>query len=63
MTQAIKTSLRNYDASIHNLENQISQLANLVSGKQQGSLLDNTELNLQDHVKIGTLKGGKEIKG
>ena len=58
-----ETSLRNQEALIHNLENQIGQLANLISGRQQGSLPGNTELNLQEHAKVISLGGGKELRG
>ena len=58
--QATETSLQ--EAPIHNLENHISQLANLISRRQQ-SLPSNTKFNLREHVKVVTLKGGKEMRG
>ena len=45
------------------MENQIGQLANLISKRQQRSLLGNTELNQREHIKVVSLKGGKEMKG
>ena len=53
--------MRNQEASIHNLENQISQLANLIFGRQQGSPSRNTELNLKEQVKVVTLRNGKQL--
>ena len=37
-------------------------MANLVSGRQQGSLLGNTELNPKEQVKAVTLRSGKQIQ-
>ena len=60
--QATETSLRNQEASIHNLENQIGQLANLISGRQQVSLPGNIKLNPREHVKVISLGGVKELR-
>ena len=60
--QATETSLRNQEASIHNLENQIGQLAKLVSERQQGSLPSNTEKNPKEQIKAVTLRSGKELR-
>ena len=51
--------MRNQEASIHNLENQIDQLAKLVSKRQQGTLHSNTETNPREHVEAVTLRSGK----
>ena len=61
--QVAKTSLRNQEALIHNLEDQIGQMANLISGRQKGSLLSNIKLNPTKHVKAVALRGGKELRG
>ena len=61
--QATKTSLRNEEASIHKLKNQICQLTNLVLGRQQGNLPKNIELNPKEHVKVVAPRDEKELRG
>ena len=56
-------SLRNQEVSIHNLENQIDQLANLIFRRQQGSFPRNIKLNPKEHAKAVALRGGKELRG
>ena len=53
--------MRNQEASIHNLEKQIGQLAKAFSERQQDSLLGNTEINRREHVKAVTFRSGKEL--
>src|SRR5262249_44603896 len=50
---------RNQEASIHNLENQIGQLAKMQSERQLGSLPSNTETNPKEEAKAITLRSGK----
>ena len=57
-----ETRLQNYEASMHNLETQIGQLANLVADRAQGSLPSNTERNPREHVKAVTLRSGKTFQ-
>ena len=44
------TSIRNLEASIHNLENQVGQMAKTLSGRQPGSIPSNTEINPREQV-------------
>ena len=57
----MRTSLQNQNASIQNLEVQISQLANQLNGRPQGNLPSTTEVNPIEHCKAITLKSGKEL--
>ncbi|KAG8374864.1 hypothetical protein BUALT_Bualt10G0039900 [Buddleja alternifolia] len=56
-----ETRMANQDASIQNLETQIGQLSNLVSGRQQGALPSDTENNLRE-AKAITLREGKQLE-
>ncbi|XP_027348020.1 uncharacterized protein LOC113859445 [Abrus precatorius] len=60
--QSIETALRNQQASIHNLENQLGQISRLLSERPQGSLPDNTETNPKEQVKVVTLRSGKTLQ-
>ena len=60
--QATVVALRNNEASIHNLKNQIGQLANLVFERPLGTLPSNTETNPREQVKAITLRGRKELQ-
>ena len=55
------TTLRNHEASIHNLETQVGQIAKLLIERPPGSLPGNTETNPREHVKVVTLRSGKEL--
>ena len=60
--QATEMLLRNQEALIHNLKNQIGKLTSLMSGRQQGSLSGNTKLNPREHAKVISLGGSKELR-
>ena len=57
--QSWLTQLNNQAAQLRNLEMQMGQMANLLTERQQGSLLSNLEVNLRgegkEHVKDITL--------
>ncbi|XP_031277994.1 uncharacterized protein LOC116136420 [Pistacia vera] len=55
------TRIHNQEVSIKNLEAQIGQLANIISGKQQGHLPSDTEKNPNEQCKAITLRDGKVI--
>ena len=50
-------------SSIHNVEVQLGQLANVVTTRAQGHLPSNTKVNLKEQVKVITLRSGKELQG
>ncbi|KAD7477475.1 hypothetical protein E3N88_00611 [Mikania micrantha] len=54
-----ETELRNQKASMQAIENQVGQIAKLLSERQQGGLPSNTEPNPNAHVKAITLRSGK----
>ncbi|PPS01065.1 hypothetical protein GOBAR_AA19611 [Gossypium barbadense] len=54
--QNTKTTLKNQQASIQGLENQISQLAKPISERPQGSLPSNTETNLREQLHAITVR-------
>ncbi|XP_073120512.1 uncharacterized protein [Henckelia pumila] len=56
-----ETRLQNQDASIRNLETQLGQLANIISGRTQGTFPSDTEKNPKEKAKAITLRSGKEI--
>ena len=60
------TQLNNQAAQLRNLEVQISQMANLFTERQSGSLPSNSEVNPRregnEHVKAVTLRSGKELE-
>ncbi|KAJ4715540.1 Retrotransposon gag protein [Melia azedarach] len=55
-------TLQNQTASIRNLEVQVGQLASMMTERQQGSLLSNTETNPKEQVKAIPLRSGKQLK-
>ena len=44
------------------LENQIGQIARILSETPQGGLLSNTEINMKKQVKAMTLGSGKKVE-
>ena len=58
--QKTDTMLQNQQATIRNLENQISQMSQQSSNRPSGSLPSNTEQNPKGTNAI-TLKSGKEV--
>ncbi|KAI5682084.1 hypothetical protein M9H77_03312 [Catharanthus roseus] len=59
--QSMEAIQWNQEASIHNLENRIRQLAKMISEKTLGALPSNTEKNPREHAKAVTLRSGKEL--
>ncbi|XP_034203729.1 uncharacterized protein LOC117618238 [Prunus dulcis] len=59
-----ETTLQNQAASIRNLEVQMGQLANVLTGRVNGALPSQTEINPknQEHTKALTLRNGRPIK-
>ncbi|KAI3795442.1 hypothetical protein L1987_38097 [Smallanthus sonchifolius] len=55
-----ETELRNQKASIQTIENQVGQIAKLLSERQPGGLPSNTEPNPNSHVKAITLRSGRD---
>ena len=57
------TQLNNQAAQLRNLEVQIGQMASLLTERQRGALLSNSEVNPRqegnEHVKAITLRSGK----
>ncbi|XP_039121320.1 uncharacterized protein LOC120258044 [Dioscorea cayenensis subsp. rotundata] len=58
----VNTVLRNVQASIPLLENQVGQLARANSERPPGSLPSNTENNPREHLKAVTLRSGKQVE-
>ncbi|XP_039117905.1 uncharacterized protein LOC120253697 [Dioscorea cayenensis subsp. rotundata] len=58
----ISTVLRNLQASVQSLENQVGQLARAQSERPLGSLPSNTESNLREHLKAVILRSGKQLE-
>ncbi|KAJ0985464.1 hypothetical protein J5N97_003820 [Dioscorea zingiberensis] len=57
------TTIRNLQATVHNLENQIRQMAKSLAERPQGSLPGNTEENPRgEQCKAITLRSGKEVE-
>ncbi|KAI3725393.1 hypothetical protein L1987_65181 [Smallanthus sonchifolius] len=54
-----ETELRNQKASIQTIENQVRQIAKLLSERPPGGLPSNTEPNPKAHVKAITLRSGR----
>ncbi|KAI3818001.1 hypothetical protein L1987_11803 [Smallanthus sonchifolius] len=54
-----ETELRNQKASIQTIENQVGQIAELLSDRPPGGLPSNTEPNPKAHVKAITLRSGR----
>ncbi|GKU88727.1 hypothetical protein SLEP1_g2957 [Rubroshorea leprosula] len=53
---------QNQDAVIQNIETQLGQIADMVSGRVQGGLPSNSEKNPREQLKAITLRSGKELK-
>ena len=62
MHKSIEATLRNHEASIHNMKNHARQMAKMLSERLQVPLRGSTELNPREHVKFVTLRKGKELK-
>ncbi|KAG9449960.1 hypothetical protein H6P81_009925 [Aristolochia fimbriata] len=60
--QAQEASLKNQEASIRNLEIQMGQLANAITGRNQGTLPSNSKTNPKEHIKAITLRSGKVLE-
>jgi len=59
MTQlADNTNLQNQAASIRNLEVQVGQFANKLTGRQQGNLPSTTKINPKEQCNAITLRSG-----
>ncbi|KAG9458836.1 hypothetical protein H6P81_003344 [Aristolochia fimbriata] len=54
--------LQTQEASIRNLEIQVGQLANAISGRNKGTLPSNSETNPKEHIKVITLRSGKVLE-
>ncbi|GAV84691.1 hypothetical protein CFOL_v3_28133, partial [Cephalotus follicularis] len=57
-----RTNFQNQAPSIHKLEVQVGQIENLLSGRPQGTLPNNTEINQKEQVKAITLRSGKQLQ-
>ena len=57
-----ETKLKNQEASIRNLENQVGQLANQMFEGIQGALPSNTKRNLREKVNAITFRCGRELE-
>ncbi|KAG9458353.1 hypothetical protein H6P81_002861 [Aristolochia fimbriata] len=60
--QTQEASLKNQEASIQNLEIQVGQLANVISGRNQGTLPTNFETNPKEQIKAITLRSRKVLE-
>ena len=49
-------------SSIRNIEVQLGQLANVVTTRAQGHLPRNTKVKSKEHVKVISLKSGRELQ-
>ena len=60
------TQLNNQAAQLRNLEVQMGQMASLLTERQHGSLLSNSEANLRgegkEYCKAITLRSGRELE-
>ena len=54
--------LKNQEASLKNLENQVGQLASLLSERSQGALPSNIEKNPREEAKAVTLRNERELE-
>ncbi|KAG8502971.1 hypothetical protein CXB51_000796 [Gossypium anomalum] len=59
--QNTETTLKNQQASIQGLENQIGQLTKIILERPPGSLPSNIKTNPKEHVKAVTLRSGKVL--
>ncbi|XP_039118815.1 uncharacterized protein LOC120254900 [Dioscorea cayenensis subsp. rotundata] len=58
----VNNVLRNVQASIQPLKNQVGQLARANSERPPDSLPSNTENNLREHLNVVTLRSGKQVE-
>ena len=59
-----ESHIKNQGVALRNLENQVGQLANALSSRQNGALPSNTEVPQREgkeHCKVIQLRNGKEI--
>ncbi|XP_022857778.1 uncharacterized protein LOC111378774 [Olea europaea var. sylvestris] len=56
-----KTNFQNQQASIKNLEQHVGQIAAALSGRAQGTLPSNTEINPKEQVKAITTRSGVQL--
>ncbi|KAJ8768975.1 hypothetical protein K2173_023970 [Erythroxylum novogranatense] len=54
--------MQNQESSIRYLENQMSQIANLLKERLSGSLPNTTEANPREHAKAIVLRSGKQLE-
>lgn len=59
---SIQTTLRNQQSSIQNIENQVGQLARILSERPQGSILCITKVNPIEHFKAIIMRSGQEVE-
>ncbi|KAG9444571.1 hypothetical protein H6P81_015911 [Aristolochia fimbriata] len=57
-----ESKFQNQEASIRNMEIQMGQLANVISGRNQGTSPSNSETNAKEHIKAITLRSGKFLE-
>ena len=54
--------MKNQEALLKNLENQVGQLASFLFERSQGFLPSNTEKNPKEEAKAITLRNGRELE-
>ena len=57
-----ETKLKNQEAFLKNLENQVGQLANLLSERSHGALPSNKNKNPREEAKAVTLRNRRELE-
>ena len=63
--RTVQTDVRNLQASVKSIENQMGQLTSIVktlAERLPGSLPSDTEVNPREHLKVITLRSGKELE-
>ncbi|KAK1429674.1 hypothetical protein QVD17_11888 [Tagetes erecta] len=60
--QQFQNELRSQGSAIRGMENQMGQIAKLLSEREAGKLPSNTETNPKEHCKAVTLRSGKTTK-
>ncbi|CAL1381548.1 unnamed protein product [Linum trigynum] len=62
--QNLEAGQRHLQASVHNLETQVGQIAKLLSERNQGSLPSDTEIHpkQKQHLKAISLRSGKKFQ-
>ena len=63
--RTVQTDFRNLQASVKSIENQMGQLTSIVktlAERLPGSLPSDTEVNPREHLKVITLRSGKELE-